>query len=734
MIDDLSIGKKMTLLSGVLLCLLLVVLLVGLHSLDTSTKSGLLVAEGNELSAEIAQLEIDHLNWAGKVSSFLSDDRVNILDVQMDHNLCAFGKWYNGEGRKQAEQMVPALRSALQAIAEPHARLHGSAQKIKAAYRAADAHLPQFLTEKELDHLHWAFKIQEAIIARKHGIDIQFDDKKCAFGQFLFGSDGEKVAADNPAMAQLFATIKPLHQQLHEQGKIIDGFLVKGEYDRAENWFSLKTAPLLDELSQLLKKCEHEASAALAGQQQAKKIFIGETQPNLMEVQRQFSIIRDNVAVYVAALKVDCAKAIKTEKMVAIGVGIVALLLGVLLAWLITRSLAGPMRNTVEMLAEIEKGRLGNRLNLKRKDGIGQMANSMDSLADCLQHEVLGSLQKLAAGDLTFEVKPIDGQDALRGTIQKLGVDLNEIMAQILVAGNEISTASGEVADSSQTLSQGATEQAASLEEISATLNESTAQIQLNAENAAQASSLTVASKQAAEQGRDQMQSMVTAMTEIDEAGQNISKIIKTIDEIAFQTNLLALNAAVEAARAGQHGKGFAVVAEEVRNLAARSAKAAAETAELIEGSVTKTKNGSVIAGETEQSLLTILEGIGKVTDIVAEISSASKEQAVGIAEINEGVSQMDTVNQQNTAISEESAAAAEEMSGQAAQLNEMLHRFTLKGGGMRPMLAQPQAAPSVSAPRNSAPAQVGWDSMASAAPASSETRIALDDSEFGKY
>ena len=229
-------------------------------------------------------------------------------------------------------------------------------------------------------------------------------------------------------------------------------------------------------------------------------------------------------------------------------------------------------------------------------------------------------------------------------------------------------------------LSQGATEQASSIEELTASIEQVSTQTKINAENASKANGMAEQAKNYAVTGNEQMKEMLKAMDEINESSNNINKIIKVIDDIAFQTNILALNAAVEAARAGQHGKGFAVVAEEVRTLAGRSANAAKETTALIEDSIKKSGEGTRIAKETAEALAKIFNEVNAVSGLVGDINNASNEQAAAIAQINQGIMQVSQVVQENSATSEESAAASEELSGQAEILYDLISQFKLKG------------------------------------------------------
>ncbi len=252
---------------------------------------------------------------------------------------------------------------------------------------------------------------------------------------------------------------------------------------------------------------------------------------------------------------------------------------------------------------------------------------------------------------------------------------LNKVLRRLAASLNDgsvqVSSAAGQVSSASQTLAEGASEQAASIEETSASLEEMSSMTKRNAENAQKANDLAKQARVAADKGTADMQTMNAAMEAIKSSSDDIAKIIKTIDEIAFQTNILALNAAVEAARAGEAGMGFAVVADEVRNLAQRSAQAAKETAAKIEGAISKTGQGVEISSKVAQTLNEIVAKARQVDELVAEVASASREQTQGITQINVAVGQMDKVTQSNAANAEESAAAAEELNAQAYAMKE---------------------------------------------------------------
>ena len=352
----------------------------------------------------------------------------------------------------------------------------------------------------------------------------------------------------------------------------------------------------------------------------------------------------------------------------------------------------------------------------------------------------------LKQGDLTtrMEVRRAGDVGEIEAELDSALTTLSGTLSRVQAATEEIASGSGQVASASQSLAEGATRQAAAIEQITTSMGEMTTQTTQNALNATRANRLAVQAGALASSGDEQMQVMLGSMVEIEEASRSISKIIKVIDEIAFQTNLLALNAAVEAARAGVHGKGFAVVAEEVRNLAARSANAAKETTALIEGTARKVSQGMQIANDTAGALGQIVTSVNEVSELVAQIAQASSEQAEGISQVNQGLRQVDQVTQQTTAGAEEGAAASEQLSGQAAELRGIVSEFELREPAAPAGLAgfPMEITPELIAALRVYMAGSGRDS--SAAPARSRpahTRgldpasiISLDDADFGRY
>ncbi|MBI9084862.1 MAG: Cache 3/Cache 2 fusion domain-containing protein [Desulfobacterales bacterium] len=267
---------------------------------------------------------------------------------------------------------------------------------------------------------------------------------------------------------------------------------------------------------------------------------------------------------------------------------------------------------------------------------------------------------------------------------------INRAVRGLNKSADQVGTASSQVASASQTLASGASQQAASLEESSASLEEMASMTRQNADNADQADKLMAETRQVVASATESMIQLITSMTAISKASEETSKIIKTIDEIAFQTNLLALNAAVEAARAGEAGAGFAVVADEVRNLAMRAADAAKNTSTLIEDTGKKVREGSTLVNRTNDAFAQVSDQAGKVADLVGEIAAASKEQAEGITQVNRAVVEMDKLTQQNAASAEESASSSEEMSAQAEQMKDLIGQLKALVDGREAHSANP--------------------------------------------
>ncbi|HSR50094.1 MAG TPA: methyl-accepting chemotaxis protein [Acidobacteriota bacterium] len=350
----------------------------------------------------------------------------------------------------------------------------------------------------------------------------------------------------------------------------------------------------------------------------------------------------------------------------------------------VSRARAVYRREVERLIKAYKQGRLSERGNLEiLDDAFRPMMDGIHEVVEAISapmRECIEVLEDVASGDLSQRVKgDYEGDHArMKRALNQALESLDQGMMQVNQASYQVASASEEIASGSQSLAQGSSHQAATLEEISASLQEVYSMTKQNAANAQEASGLGEDARGATEKGVDSMRKLSSAIERIKNSADQTSKIVKTIDEIAFQTNLLALNAAVEAARAGEAGRGFAVVAEEVRNLAMRSAEAAKSTSALIDESVSNADDGVSTNEEVLGALKAIEQKVRKVTEVMSEIAAASEQQEEGIEEVNGAVERINQVTQQTAASSQESAATAQQLNSQAEELLALVRQFKL--------------------------------------------------------
>ena len=493
--------------------------------------------------------------------------------------------------------------------------------------------------------------------------------------------------------------IREMIIETHSQTEVDKVLILKEEYDKAvvrinENFTILKNNNVLDsqyiaEYNTLLNDWINKAQKVIGAVEQndslkATNLMKEEEIPALLLIEKEAKKMSTDINEFSNQSLTNTIKASNRVTKVVFYTTLIAIIIVIYTSLKITSHIVKPVLEVSEAANKLSNGVLDTTVTYEGNDELGVMAEGVRNTIKILNKYITyidSILATMSKGNFNIKIEEsfIGDFENIENSLIKFSTEMSSILQKIDLVSEQVASGSEQVASGSQELAQGATEQAASVEDLSNVIKIMTDDINLNAKSAHEASSLVTRSGELLLESNEKMKNMIMAMSEISDKSNEIGKIIKTIDDIAFQTNILALNAAVEAARAGNAGKGFAVVADEVRNLAQKSAEAAKNTNILIAGTVEAVENSSKIADETAHSLLDIVEDSTKMTQMMVDIANASEKQSKAAENIKETILEISSVVQNNSVTAEESSAASEELNGQSQILKDLVGEFVLK-------------------------------------------------------
>lgn len=666
---DLSIFSKLGVGFGVILVLTIIVGFVATTGIGGIVKGAGHYSKITDVRAQITAAEIAHLNWGRKVAAFISDPAVQELNVEVDDHKCSFGKWLYGEGRKEAEVLLPAIAPFLKEIEPLHHDLHVSAAEIKKHYRPADPLLPLAMAEREVDHLNFVNKIQRVFSGQESSFKVQTDPHKCNLGQWLYGDGAQAAIELDPELKPIIDNLIEPHARLHES--VVKMQEAWDQYDDVAQMetigiFSSVTIPALEEIQKGLDGIKQRSVQNMAGMNKANEIYFTVSSPVLEKVRSVLNNLGGELEVTMASEQEHFNSTASQTRIIVIAIGLVSVVFGVIIALFLARNISRPIALGVAFARKVADGDLSETLAIEQKDEVGQLAAALNGMSVRLRQVMTDISEKSSKAAASSEELFATSEEMAAGAEQ-----LSSQAASTSAASEEISANIQSVSGTADAMSKNASGIAAAASEMSANVNnvaaameEMAASIQEVAENCTNAQKYSGFAKEKSD-------SSMLMINDLDQAAKDIGNVINVITEITEQTKLLALNATIEAARAGEAGKGFAVVANEVKDLAKQTAEATDNIVRQIRDMQSRT--GSVvqviaeisgISQEVSQINTTIAAAVEEQTATVGEVARTIAGTAQGVDEVSANIQELSVnIEQEIIASIKEIASGAEEIS-----------------------------------------------------------------------